>query len=163
MVANALANALAVALGGAIGSLSRWGISEWVQARAAQRAAAVSGAGEVPGAGALPAVAAASLPPASLAFPWGTLVVNALGSLLIGVVWGWLEVARPGGATRLFLVTGLLGGFTTFSTFSYDTLLLLQQGYRVRAVVYALGSMGTGVICAALGLYFGLALARSLA
>lgn len=125
-------NALAVALGGALGSLARWGLAEWVQARS------------------------------SLSFPTGTLAVNALGCLLIGTLWGWLEATQTGGALRLFAVIGFLGAFTTFSTFSHETVLLVQQGHSARAAGYVLASVGIGVLLATFGLGLGSALARSL-
>ena len=61
-------------------------------------------------------------------FPWWTLSVNIAGSLLMGLLIGWL--ARSGGSdqARLFLGVGVLGGFTTFSSFSLQTLMLLQDG-----------------------------------
>ncbi|MER3486729.1 MAG: fluoride efflux transporter CrcB, partial [Chloroflexota bacterium] len=79
------------------------------------------------------------------AFPWGTLLINVLGSLLIGV---FLTLAterltiRP--ATRLFIATGILGAFTTFSTMSYELVHLLQAGALLRAGLYLLASLGLG-------------------
>ena len=67
-------------------------------------------------------------------FPWGTLVVNGLGCLVIGWLGGAADsrgVLEPG--TRLFVMIGVLGGFTTFSTFSYETLALLRDGDQLRA------------------------------
>lgn len=68
-------------------------------------------------------------------FPWGTLAVNLLGSLAIGWLWAWLP---PAGMPhlRLLLVTGLLGGFTTYSAFSLETLALVQGGQAGRAAAY---------------------------
>jgi len=86
------------------------------------------------------------------AFPWGTLLINVLGSLLIGV---FLTLAterltiRP--ATRLFIATGILGAFTTFSTMSYELVHLLQAGALLRAGLYLLASLGLGLIAVVSG------------
>ena len=62
-------------------------------------------------------------------FPWGTLAVNLLGCLFIGVLWGWFTKAgTAAGNLALFLTVGFCGGFTTFSTFSKEALAMLQQG-----------------------------------
>lgn len=74
------------------------------------------------------------------AFPWGTFVVNVLGSVLIGYVLASSD-ARLSPAARQFLAVGLLGGFTTFSAFSAQTLALLQGGKVPVAVVYAVASV----------------------
>jgi CrcB protein len=76
-------------------------------------------------------------------FPWGTLVVNVLGGLAAGVVAGWFLSRSAGGAdsTSLFLMTGLLGGFTTFSAFSVDAVLLWQRGEAGAAVGYVAASV----------------------
>jgi fluoride exporter len=80
-------------------------------------------------------------------FPVGIFVVNALGCALIGVLAGLMGSGRVpiGEAGRLFLVVGVLGGFTTFSAFSLDTLLLLRGGHTTLAVVNAAGQVVTGV------------------
>jgi CrcB protein len=78
-------------------------------------------------------------------FPWGTMSVNATGSLLIGLLGGLADtrqILTP--EARLFMFIGLLGGFTTFSTFSYETLVLMRDGEHLRA---ASNVMGTIVIC----------------
>lgn len=75
-------------------------------------------------------------------FPVATLVVNLAGCLVMGVLAGVSErIDWPGPATRLLLVTGLLGGFTTFSSFSLQTLDLLRGGEPGRAALYVLGSV----------------------
>ena len=75
------------------------------------------------------------------AFPWGTLTVNVLGSLLIGVcVELIIQRVFENPAYRLFLVVGLLGGFTTFSAFSYETVALIEDDKLVRAGAYVLAS-----------------------
>lgn len=86
-------------------------------------------------------------------FPWGTLTVNALGSFLFGLLAFWLMERFPAGAPlRAFLLVGLLGAFTTFSTFSWETLGLLQQGEAFRALGNMLLSVGLCVLMAFAGL-----------
>jgi CrcB protein len=116
-----------VALGGALGSMARWALSGAVQRWS------------------------------GTAFPWGTFAVNLLGSLLIGVVTALaLERALVPPPARLFLVTGVLGGFTTFSALSYETFALLRDGQWLAAAGYALGSVVAGVGATVAG--YGLAL-----
>ena len=95
------------------------------------------------------------------AFPWGTLAVNIVGSLIMGVFAGWLAFKAGEGWSqplRLFLTTGVLGGFTTFSAFSLDTIVLWQRGESALAVAYVGGS----VVLSIAGLLVGLAMVRSL-
>ena len=90
-------------------------------------------------------------------FPYGTLAVNILGSLVMGLLAGWFaQKADPGQTWRLFLTTGVLGGFTTFSTFSLDTALLWERGQAGLALAYVLLSL----TLALLGLFAGLMLMR---
>lgn len=111
-----------IALGGALGSLLRWGLSG-----ALQRA----GGGT---------------------FPWGTFAVNAVGSLAIGFVATLaLERALVPPALRALLIPGLLGGFTTFSALSFETVALLRDGQWPAAAGYALGSVAVGVAAAIAG------------
>ena len=116
-------DALLVAAGGAIGSVLRW----WMSV-AIQRSAPTT-------------------------FPWGTFAVNALGSLAIGVLAG-LVAARvlESHAARAFLVVGLLGGFTTFSAFSLESLGLIRDGRWILALAYAVGSVVIGIVAAAIGM-----------
>lgn len=75
-------------------------------------------------------------------FPFGTLSVNVAGSLLIGVVAGLVEFRQVlGPEARLFLMIGLLGGFTTFSSFAYETLALGQDGEFLLALLNAVASV----------------------
>ncbi len=93
------------------------------------------------------------------AFPWGTFIINISGSLVMGLIAGYL--AFKGGASqpwRLFLMTGILGGYTTFSAFSLDTALLYERGEIGLALLYVLGSVALSIA----GLFAGLALVRHL-
>lgn len=85
---------------------------------------------------------------AAIGAPIGTLAVNVLGSFAIGVLFVWLG-AREG--WQLFLMTGVLGGFTTFSAFSLDTLKLVQIGQVLQAAAYAGGSVLLSLAAVALG------------
>ena len=80
------------------------------------------------------------------AFPYGTLIVNIAGSLIMGVLVGWFaHRADPGQDWRLFLTTGILGGFTTFSTFSLDAVLLYERGQLGTAALYIAVSAGLAI------------------
>ncbi len=91
-------------------------------------------------------------------FPFGTLIVNIVGSFLIGLFAGYFAF-RPGIGQhmRLFLTTGILGGFTTFSAFSLDAALLVERHSYGLAAGYVVGSVAASVSA----LFFGLALFRS--
>lgn len=119
-------NVLLVGLGGALGSIARYLL-------------AVVFAGWV-GAG----------------FPWATLFVNVVGSFLIGVITVLgLELARLSDETRLFLATGLMGGFTTYSTFSLDTLRFFEAAEYVRGGVYVAATTLLCLLACAGGLFVG--------
>lgn len=83
-------------------------------------------------------------------FPWGTLGVNLLGSLLMGLLIGWLA-KQPHETLRLFLAVGVLGGFTTFSAFSMDLFLLLEKRDMAALGLYLGGSVAGGLILFSLG------------
>jgi CrcB protein len=90
-------------------------------------------------------------------FPWHTLVENVTGSLVMGLLAGWFAFKTdPSQAWRLFLTTGILGGYTTFSAFSLDTVLLYERGQTGLAALYVLVSVGLSIA----GLFAGLALVR---
>ena len=116
-------NVLRVALGGAFGSVLRWLVSGWVQ----------------------------RLTPTST-FPWGTFAVNAIGSFAIGALLTLaLERALVSPALRLLLVTGVLGGFTTFSAFSWESLALVRDAQWPAAFGYVAGSVVVGLLAAFAG------------
>ncbi|TCK27915.1 camphor resistance protein CrcB [Ancylobacter aquaticus] len=97
-----------------------------------------------------------------MGFPYGTLAINVIGSFTIGIVAGWLTFMATGAWTmhaRAFIITGILGGFTTFSTFSLDTVLLVERGEVGLAALYVAGSVGLALA----GAFGGLALMRALA
>ena len=89
----------------------------------------------------------------SAAFPWATLAVNAVGSLAIGLFGGWAARFGWSAALRLSLMTGLCGGFTTFSTFSKDSLALIEADSYGLFALYAAGSVTLGIAAAALGFW----------
>lgn len=89
-------------------------------------------------------------------FPWGTLTVNVVGSLLIGVLAGWFAFRGDNYAAqslRLFLTTGILGGFTTFSAFSLDFALLFERGETMLAVAYVIASVALSLAAIFAGLW----------
>jgi CrcB protein len=93
----------------------------------------------------------------ALGFPLATLVINVTGSMVMGVLIAIF--AFKGGGTqhwRLFLTTGILGGYTTFSTFSLDVALLYERGDLVQAALYVLGS----VVLSILGILLAMAITR---
>lgn len=83
-------------------------------------------------------------------FPLGTLIVNLLGGLGIGLALAWLG-RHPDEGLRLLLVTGLLGGFTTFSAFSAESLALIEKGDLGGALLHTLAHVVGALACAALG------------
>ena len=92
-------------------------------------------------------------PAAVSAFPWATLAVNVVGSLAMGLLAGWLARHGSGGETaRLLLGVGLLGGFTTFSAFSLELMVLIERGQGGSAFAYAAISALAGVTALYVGL-----------
>lgn len=87
------------------------------------------------------------------ALPWGTLLVNAGGSFLYGLVFAVLTQYLPAGGTlRVALLAGFLGGFTTFSSFSFETVRLFQEGQPGLAIAYVLASVASCLLAVWLGL-----------
>ena len=92
----------------------------------------------------------------SKGFPWATLLVNLLGCLIIGVLWGFLSLNTSESTSwGLFLTVGLCGGFTTFSTFSKEVLTMLQTGQIWGFASYIALSIPAGIALVALGYYIG--------
>lgn len=87
------------------------------------------------------------------AWPWGTFLVNALGCLAIGLVAGWWSARGQPVVPRAFLMVGILGGFTTYSSFALETVLLWQQGALARAAGYVVATTLVCVLGAAAGLW----------
>jgi CrcB protein len=105
------------------------------------------------GAGARYLVSSAFLRAVGPGFPWGTLAVNLMGGLLMGVLVGVLARTSNGGEqARLLLGVGVLGGFTTFSAFSLETWLMIERGQVVPAFAYVAASMIGAVALTGLGL-----------
>lgn len=91
------------------------------------------------------------------AFPWGTLIVNLAGGMLMGLLAGWLAARSSGDdALRYLLGVGVLGGYTTFSAFSLETATMLQRGDYGVALAYVLASVAGSI----LALFAGLQIAR---
>lgn len=105
-----------VALGGAIGSVLRYVVAQWIGVREAPQ------------------------------FPWHTFSINVLGCMLIGVVWALVEKYNCVPALRFFLMTGILGGFTTFSSFGLETIQLIQAKAYLTALGYVIMSNTAGVM-----------------
>jgi len=122
-------NYVAVALGGVVGCCARYGVTQWVQLYYGR------------------------------SFPLATLIINVLGCLAMGFLFfATLERVSVSPALRMALLTGVLGGFTTFSTFAMEALLLAEDGEAGYAVLYVLLSVFLGLAAALLGAW----LARSL-
>jgi len=92
-------------------------------------------------------------------FPWGTLIVNVTGSLIMGLIAGYFAFKGDVSQNwRLFLTTGILGGYTTFSAFSLDAAVLYERGEVSLAAVYVVAS----VVLSIAGLFVGMWLAKAL-
>lgn len=87
-------------------------------------------------------------------FPWSTLTINLLGSFCIGLIVGWLaHVQNWSEEIRLFAVVGILGGFTTFSAFSLESVLLFERGQYLDAAFYVAASVILSIAATFLGLF----------
>ncbi|MBE1528742.1 CrcB protein [Sphingopyxis sp. OAS728] len=86
-------------------------------------------------------------------FPWWTLSINIAGSLLMGLLVGWLARSGGGDTTRLFVGVGILGGFTTFSSFSMEYWMLFERGQNAQAAAYVLASVIGAIAACGLGLF----------
>jgi len=119
---------IAIGFGGAIGAITRYGVSGW----------AYSFAGT--------------------SFPWGTFIVNMIGSLLIGLCAGIVEEVQFSDEIKMFVFVGLLGSFTTFSTFSYKNFQMIQEGeYGLIAA-----NVGGSIILGLAMVFVGMMVARTL-
>jgi len=98
-----------------------------------------------------------ALNPLWAGFPLGTLAVNGAGGFMIGLIGAWL-VQQPNEMMRLLLVTGFLGGLTTFSAFTGESLMLLQRGAVGHALLHSAAHLFGSLACAALGWWLGQAL-----
>ena len=114
-----------VAVGGGIGAVARYGVGGWVQGFS------------------------------STSFPLGTLAVNVLGSFLLGLSFYLLESLAVSAETRAMVTMGFLGSFTTFSTFSYEAIVLLEGGEWARGGLYVGGSLALGLTGVVGGLALG--------
>lgn len=116
-----MSNFLLVALGGGLGAAGRYGVSLALPAKPGE-------------------------------WPWATFSINVAGSLLIGLLAGWLSTRGEAGEPwRLFLGVGVLGGFTTFSAYSLETLRMIERGEWPMALAYAVGSVAAGLAAVAIG------------
>jgi CrcB protein len=87
-------------------------------------------------------------------FPYGTFIVNIIGSLIIGVILGFaLKHHSPSSNTALFIATGICGGFTTFSAFSYENVMFLKAGDYQTFIIYTLGSILLGLAAVFTGIW----------
>lgn len=91
-------------------------------------------------------------------FPWGTFAVNVVGCLTLGVLTGAVTAGAASSHVQLFLGTGLCGALTTYSTFSYETLRLVEVGAKLYAAVNVTASVAAGLGAAFLGALFAEAL-----
>jgi CrcB protein len=118
---------LFIAAGGAVGALARHGLVAWVHGWA------------------------------GASVPWGTFAVNTIGSFLIGGLMGYVETSPLSPTLRTVLAVGLLGSFTTFSTYAFETVTLVRDGQALRAVLYSFGSLAIGGAAVCAGLFVVLA------
>lgn len=118
-----MSHIVSVAVGGALGAVARYGLSGWVHTWTEE------------------------------SFPWGTLAVNVVGSFLLGAAFLYLDRGGFSPELRHFATIGLLGAFTTFSTFTFETVMLLQDGEWARAGGYVALSVFLGLVAVLLGFW----------
>lgn len=111
-----------LAVGGVLGTFARYALGGWVQGWA------------------------------GVGFPWGTFVVNVLGSFLLGFALRGADIAPISPELRTMITVGFCGAFTTFSTLTFETVALMQEAEWARAALYAFGSLGLGLLAIAAGL-----------
>jgi len=116
---------LYVAVGGAVGALARYGVAVWTARFAG--------------------------PP----FPWATLLINLAGCAFLGWLMAYLPLRGDSPEARALLAVGFCGSFTTFSTFGYELVLMMQRGTPGGALAYALGSVLLGVLGTWVGMWAG--------
>ncbi|HET7233328.1 MAG TPA: fluoride efflux transporter CrcB [Longimicrobium sp.] len=114
---------LFLAAGGVLGTLARHGLGKWI-------------AGQL-----------------GTGFPWHTFAINLIGSLILGFAVRAFAAVPMSPETRGFVTVGFCGAFTTFSTFSWETAVLIQDGQWGRAAAYALGSVAAGLVCVFAGMW----------
>ena len=105
------------------------------------------------GAGARHLVGQAMLARLGPGFPWWTLSINIVGGLAMGLLIGALARGDDGDTARLFVGVGILGGFTTFSSFSMEFWMLFERGQNAQAAVYVLASVVGAIVACGLGLF----------
>jgi fluoride exporter len=88
-------------------------------------------------------------------FPWGTLAVNVAASFLLGVLLPLLAAVEVPTPVRAFAMVGCIGGFSTFSTFAYEAVMLVEGGEHGRALAYTVGSVAAGLVAVLTGLHAG--------
>ncbi len=120
---NTLAHLIGIGVAGGIGTLARYGVS----------------------------LAAMSL--LGTQFPWGTLFVNLFGCFLFGILSGLLTAGMVPAAWKIYVLTGVLGGFTTFSAFAYENQVLFSEGHWCQAAVNLIIQNSLGIVAVLLGLY----------
>jgi CrcB protein len=91
----------------------------------------------------------------NLSFPLGTLIVNILGSLLLGTVVGWMIQRGENDSIRLLVITGVCGGFTTFSAFAFENVNLFEQKLAITSIAYVVTSIFLGVGAVVAGMWMG--------
>ncbi len=116
-----LARGFLVFIGGGLGASTRYWLGLWISSRA------------------------------GVLFPWNTFAINVSGSFLIGLVLGWLGTSPSGLGWKLFLVVGVLGGYTTFSSFAMERLNLMREKSYSYASAYVIGSVALGLIACWIG------------